>query len=233
MKKQTWKPGNMVYPLPVVMVSCAEEGKNPNIITVAWTGTVCTNPPMVYISVRKERHSYEMIQRSGEFVINLTTKDLAYATDFCGVRSGRQFNKFEEMQLTPMKGQVVSAPLIKESPVNIECVVEQILELGSHDMFLAKVVAVNVDEQYMDEKGKFQLAKANPIVYSHGEYYDLGDFIGTFGYSVRKEKKSSRPKEEAVSQTLQKSTKKAPEKRGNVAAPSRVGKRRLKKKKNS
>lgn len=233
MEKQTWKPGNMVYPLPVVMVSCAEEGKNPNIITVAWTGTVCTNPPMVYISVRKERHSYEMIERSGEFVINLTTKDLAYATDFCGVRSGRQFNKFEEMQLTPMKGQVVSAPLIKESPVNIECVVEQILELGSHDMFLAKVVAVNVDEQYMDEKGKFQLAKANPIVYSHGEYYDLGDFIGTFGYSVRKEKKSSRPKQKAVSQTLQKSTKKAPEKRGNVAAPSRGGKRRLKKKKNS
>ena len=181
MEKQTWKPGNMVYPLPVVMVSCAEEGKNPNIITVAWTGTVCTNPAMVYISVRKERHSYDMIKNSKEFVINLTTKDLAHATDFCGVRSGRDMNKFEVMNLTPMKGQVVNAPLIKESPVNIECVVEQVIPLGSHDMFLAKVVAVNVDEQYMDEKGKFQLAKANPIVYSHGEYYDLGDFIGTFG----------------------------------------------------
>lgn len=200
MEKQTWKPGNMVYPLPVVMVSCAEEGKNPNIITVAWTGTVCTNPAMVYISVRKERHSYDMIKNSKEFVINLTTKDLAHATDFCGVRSGRDMNKFEVMNLTPMKGQVVNAPLIKESPVNIECVVEQVIPLGSHDMFLAKVVAVNVDEQYMDEKGKFQLAKANPIVYSHGEYYDLGDFIGTFGYSVRKPKKVDVTKSEKNSQ---------------------------------
>lgn len=188
MEKQTWKPGNMVYPLPVVMVSCAEEGKQSNIITVAWTGTVCTNPPMVYISVRPERYSYDMIKNTGEFVINLTTKDLAYATDYCGVRSGKDVDKFKEMNLTAIPGKEVSAPLIKESPVNIECKVDQIIKLGSHDMFIAKVVAVNVDEKYMNEKGKFQLAEANPIVYSHGEYYDLGGLIGTFGYSVRKNK---------------------------------------------
>lgn len=188
MKKQTWKPGNMVYPLPVVMVSCKEEGKEANIVTVAWTGTVCTNPPMVYISVRPERHSYDMIKNSGEFVINLTTKDLAYATDFCGVRSGRNLDKFQEMKLTKMEASEVNVPLIGESPVNIECKVEQILPLGSHHMFIAKVVAVNIDEQYLDEKGKFHLAKANPVVYSHGEYYDLGELVGTFGYSVRKKK---------------------------------------------
>lgn len=194
MKKQTWKPGNMVYPLPVVMVSCAEEGKAPNIVTVAWTGTVCTNPPMVYISVRPERHSYDMIKNSKEFVINLTTKDLVRATDFCGVRSGRDIDKFKEMGLTPLKGEVVSAPLIGESPVNIECQLEQIIPLGSHHMFLAKVVAVNVDEKYIDEKGKFHLAEANPVVYSHGEYYDLGELVGTFGYSVRKNKKTKKRK---------------------------------------
>ncbi len=194
MKKQTWKPGNMVYPLPVVMVSCAEEGKTPNIFTVAWTGTVCTNPPMVYISVRPERHSYDMIKNSKEFVINLTTKDLTRATDFCGVRSGRDIDKFKEMGLTPLKGEVVSAPLIGESPVNIECQVEQILPLGSHHMFIAKVVAVNIDEQYLDEKGKFHLSQAKPVVYSHGEYYDLGELVGTFGYSVRKKKKPKKKK---------------------------------------
>ena len=192
MGKQIWKPGNMVYPLPVVMVSCKEEGKAANIITVAWTGTVCTNPAMVYISVRPERHSYDIIKNSKEFVINLTTEELAYATDYCGVKSGRDLDKFKETGLTPVMGSLKHAPMIKESPVNVECVVEQIIPLGSHDMFVAKVVAVHVDDKYMDEKGKFHLSKSDPIVYSHGEYYNLGKQLGTFGYSVKKPEKKTK-----------------------------------------
>lgn len=189
MSKEFWKAGNMLYPLPVVMISCKRENEKPNIITVAWTGTVCTNPAMVYISVRKERYSYDIIKESEEFVINLGTEELAHATDYCGVKSGRSVDKFEEMKLTPIQGNYVSAPLIKESPVNIECKLKQIIPLGSHDMFLAEVLGVHVDTKYLNEKGKFELSKANPIVYSHGEYYGLGDLLGTFGYSVRKNKK--------------------------------------------
>lgn len=188
MAKVEWKPGNMVYPLPAVMVSCADKEGNSNIITIAWTGTVCTNPPMAYISVRPERHSYQMIRETGEFVINLTTKDLAFATDFCGVRSGRDVDKFSEMKLTKEAGSVVSAPMIGESPVNIECKVTEVKELGSHHMFLADVVAVHVDDKYMNENQKFELGKAEPIAYSHGEYYSLGELLGTFGYSVKKKK---------------------------------------------
>ena len=188
MAKIQWKPGNMVYPLPAVMVSCRDLEGNDNIITVAWTGTICTNPPMVYISVRPERHSYKMIRESGEFVINLTTKDLAFATDFCGVRSGRDVDKFTEMHLTKEAGSVVAAPMIGESPVNIECRVTEVKELGSHHMFLAEVAAVHVDETYMNEKQKFELGKAKPLAYSHGEYYQLGEMLGTFGYSVKKKK---------------------------------------------
>ncbi len=188
MTKISWKPGNMVYPLPAVMVSCADKAGNSNIITVAWTGTVCTNPPMAYISVRPERHSYQMIRETGEFVINLTTKDLAYATDFCGVRSGKDYDKFSEMKLTREKADQVSAPMIGESPVNIECKVTEVKELGSHHMFLAEVVAVHVDDRYLNENQKFELGKAEPIVYSHGEYYGLGNLLGTFGYSVKKKK---------------------------------------------
>ena len=188
MAKIQWKPGNMVYPLPAVMVSCADKAGNSNIITIAWTGTVCTNPPMVYISVRPERHSYQMIRETGEFVINLTTKDLAYATDFCGVRSGKDVDKFAEMKLTKEAASVVSAPMIGESPVNIECKVTEVKELGSHHMFLAEVVAVHVDDTYMNENNKFELGKAEPIAYSHGEYYQLGELLGTFGYSVKKKK---------------------------------------------
>ena len=188
MAKVEWKPGNMVYPLPAVMVSCADKEGNSNIITIAWTGTVCTNPPMAYISVRPERHSYQMIRETGEFVINLTTKDLAFATDFCGVRSGRDVDKFSEMKLTKEQGSVVAAPMIKESPVNIECKVREVQEFGSHHMFLADVVAVHVDDKYMNENQKFELGKAEPIAYSHGEYYSLGELLGTFGYSVKKKK---------------------------------------------
>lgn len=198
MARVSFKPGNMLYPLPVVMVSVADKQGNSNIITVAWAGTICTNPPMVSISVRPERHSYHMIEETGEFVINLTTKDLVYATDYCGVKSGRDVNKWEVLGLTPIDGQVVKAPLIAESPVNIECRVTQVEKLGSHHMFMAEVVAVQVNDQYMDERNSFHLSNANPIVYSHGEYYLLGERLGKFGYSIQKKqntpKKTSHPK---------------------------------------
>ena len=186
MGKQLWKPGNMLYPLPVVMVSLADRDGRPNIITLAWVGTVCTNPPMVSISARPERYSYPILKETGEFVINLTTEELAAATDYCGVRSGRDVDKFKETGLTREKADIVKAPMIKESPVNIECKVRQILPLGSHDMFLADVVAVHADEKYMDEKHKFHLEQAEPIIYSHGSYFGCGELLGTFGYSVKK-----------------------------------------------
>ena len=186
MGKQSWKPGNMLYPLPVVLVSAADEEGNTNVLTVAWAGTVCSDPPMVSVSIRPERYSYRMIKETGEFVINLTTGKLAFATDYCGVKSGRDVDKFKEMHLTKLPAQKVGAPLIGESPVNIECRVTQTIELGTHVMFLATVEAVTVDDAYMDEKNTFHLRKADPIVYSHGEYYTLDKMIGKFGYSVRK-----------------------------------------------
>ncbi|MEI6055729.1 MAG: flavin reductase family protein [Lentisphaerota bacterium] len=190
MAKIAWKPGTMVYPLPAVMVSCGNEQTGLNIITIAWTGTICTNPPMCYISVRPERHSYEIIKKTGDFVINLTTKKLAFATDWCGVKSGKDFDKFKEMNLTPGKAQKVISPIIKESPINIECAVKEIKALGSHDMFIAEVVAINADEKFFNkENDVFDLAKAEPICYSHGKYYMLGDLIGKFGFSVEKKKK--------------------------------------------
>ncbi len=196
MGKIQWKAGTMVYPLPAVMVSCGSEPSSYNIMTVAWTGTVCTAPAMTYISIRKERHSYNIIKETGEFVINLTTENLAFATDFCGVRSGRDVNKFEHLGLTAVPASVITAPLIDESPVNIECRVKQVIELGSHDMFLAEVLAVNVDERFIDDAGKFRLESAKPICYSHGSYYGLAKEIGTFGYSVMKPK--TRKKREAA-----------------------------------
>lgn len=187
--KQDWKPGTMIYPLPAVMVSCGSTPEEYNIITLSWVGTICTNPPMCYISVRPERHSYELIKNSMEFVINVTTNELAYATDWCGVRSGKNFDKFKEMNLTPGKATIVSAPIIEESPLNIECRVREIMRLGSHDMFIADVVNVKADEKYIDsETGKFFLENAEPIAYSHGQYYQLGDNIGRFGWSVKKKK---------------------------------------------
>lgn len=186
MGKELWKPGNMLYPLPVVMVSLADRDGRPNILTVAWVGTVCTNPPMVSISVRPERYSYPILKETGEFVINLTTKELTFATDYCGVKSGRDVDKFKEMGLTAIPASQVKAPMIGESPVNIECKVKQVLPLGSHDMFLADVVAVHADEKYMDENQKFHLEQADPIIYSHGSYFGCGELLGTFGYSVRK-----------------------------------------------
>lgn len=191
MSKIQWKPGTMVYPVPSVMVTCGSMEK-PNILTVAWTGTVCTDPAMTFISIRKERYSYDLIKTSGYFTINLTTKSLVKATDFCGVRSGRDFDKFKECGLTPVKGFHSSVPMIEESPVNIECQVTQILELGTHDMFLAKVLGVTIDDQYLEESGKFRLDHAEPIAYAHGAYYELGKQLGTFGYSVMKKKTKKR-----------------------------------------
>ncbi|MFR7476525.1 flavin reductase family protein [Frisingicoccus sp.] len=194
MAKQKWKPGNMVYPLPAVLVSCGDKAGNINVMTAAWTGTICSDPPMVYVSVRKERYSHHMIQETGEYVINLTTEKLAWATDFCGVRSGRDMDKFKEMKLTPVQGELEYAPMVAESPVSIECRVTNVMELGSHDMFMAEVTAVYVDEQYMDEKGTFHLEKAAPLVYSHGQYYGLGRHLGGFGYAVRKKPVKKRKK---------------------------------------
>lgn len=185
-EKEYWKPGNMLYPIPAVMVSCGELNNHPNIITVAWAGTVCSSPAMVSISIRKERYSYQLIKDSKEFVINLVTGDLVRQADYCGVKSGREVDKFDKMKLTPVRAQKVSAPLIAESPVNIECIVKDILPLGSHDMFLAEVVSVAVDKKLMDKSGRFHLNKAGLVVYSHGEYYGLGELLGKFGYSVKK-----------------------------------------------
>lgn len=186
MSKQNWKPGNMLYPLPVIMVSCARPKERPNIITLAWAGTVCSDPVMVSISVRKERYSHDIISETGEFVINLVTKDLCYATDYCGVKSGRDTDKFKMMKLTPLPSKHIQAPGIEESPVNLECRVKQVLELGSHDMYIAEVVGVTVDEKYMNEKGKFELNSTGLVTYSHGEYFLLGEKLGKFGYSVQK-----------------------------------------------
>ena len=187
MGRQVWKPGNMLYPLPAVMVSTADTKGNDNIITVAWTGTVCTDPAMLYISVRPERYSYHMLKESGEFVVNLTTERLARATDWCGVRSGRDYDKWKEMKLTRGKAEKLSyAPTIAESPVNIECKVTEVKELGSHHMFLAEVKAVQVDEKYMEKNGKFALNSTGLLTYSHGEYHVLGKPLGRFGWTVKK-----------------------------------------------
>jgi len=180
----------MIYPLPAVMVSCGSVPEEYNIITISWTGTICTDPAMCYISVRPERHSYEIIKKNGEFVINLTTKSLAFVTDWCGMKSGKKHEKFSEMGLTPVPASRIKAPLIKESPVNIECIVKEIKELGSHHMFISEVVAVNADEKYIDKStGLFRLNEAEPICYSHGKYYETGKLIGKFGFSVEKKKK--------------------------------------------
>ncbi len=185
--KEDWKPGTMIYPLPAVMVSCGSDESEYNILTVSWVGTVCTNPPMCYISVRPERHSYPILKKNMEFVINLTTRKLAYATDWCGVRSGKEYNKFKEMKLTPGKARFVAAPIIEESPLNIECKIKSIIPLGSHDMFLSEVVNVRADKQYLDpETGAFRLEKADLLAYSHGKYQPLGEIIGKFGWSVKK-----------------------------------------------
>ena len=194
MGRQLWKTGNMLYPVPAVMVTCKREGGQPNIITIAWAGTVCSSPAMVSISVRPERYSYDIIKASGEFVINLVTEKLTFATDYCGVKSGRDIDKFKATGLHTCPGLTVATPGIAESPVNIECKVKEVIPLGSHHMFLAEVTAVQVDDSYMDDNGKFMLNNTGLIAYSHGEYLSLGEKLGQFGYSVRKKKKQTKKK---------------------------------------
>lgn len=191
MPKQNWKPGNMLYPLPAVMVSCQRPGEKANIITLAWAGTICSDPAMLSISVRPGRYSHDIIKETGEFVVNLVTSDLTRACDWCGVKSGRDFDKFKEMKLTEYKSDFINSPAIDESHVNIYCKVKEVLELGSHNMFIAEVVGVTVDEKYMDEKGSFDLRATNLIAFSHGEYFALGKKLGKFGYSVKKNSKKS------------------------------------------
>lgn len=198
MAKQTWKPGNMVYPAPAVMVTVADKEGNTDIITAAWTGNICSDPAMTYVSVRPERFSHHMIEETECFVINLTTRALAKATDYCGVRSGREVDKWKETGLTPQRADHIPAPLIRESPVNIECRVVDRLNLGSHTMFIARVLAVHVEEAYMDEKGKFDLTASGLMAYAHGEYLELGKKIGSFGFSV---KKKPAPRKKTKSQT--------------------------------
>lgn len=188
MSKKIWKSGTFIYPLPAVMVSCGDMEKS-NIITVAWTGILNTNPAMCYISVRPERYSYQVIKEKGEFAINLTNQDLVYATDWCGVKTGAKVDKFKEMHLTKEKAEYIGCPLIKESPVSIECKVIEIKELGSHHMFVAEVLSIDADEKYIDEKGAFDISKCNLIAYANGGYYTLNKKIGKFGYSVQKKKK--------------------------------------------
>ena len=193
MSKVMWKPGTMIYPLPAIMVSCGNKPENFNIITISWTGTINTDPAMCYISIRPSRHSYDIIKEHKEFVINLTTKDLAKQTDWCGVRSGKDYNKFKEMKLTPEKAKFVSAPMIAEAPISIECQVTDIIPLGSHDMFIAKVLAVHAQERLIDKNtGALDLRQTSPLTYIHGAYYEPGEKIGKFGFSVQKKKKKNR-----------------------------------------
>jgi len=191
MGKVIWKPGTFIYPLPVVMVTSGDMNKN-NIITVAWTGIINTDKPMCYISVRKERYSHDIISRNKEFAINLTNKNLAFATDWCGVKSGAKVDKFKEMHLTKEKAKFVKCPLIKESPVSIECKVTEIKEMGSHDMFIAEILSIDADEKYIDDKGAFDITKCDLITYANGKYFTLGKQVGKFGYSVQKKKRKWR-----------------------------------------
>lgn len=185
----------MLYPVPAVMVSCMRPGERPNIITVAWAGTVCSDPAMLSISVRKERYSHRILEETGEFAVNLVNRELTFAADYCGVRSGRDVDKFQEMKLTPQPSKYISAPGIAESPLILECRVKQQISLGTHDMFLAEVLGVSVDERYMDEKGTFHLNDSKLTAYSHGTYFELGEALGTFGFSVRKNKSSDEKKD--------------------------------------
>ena len=192
MPKQVWKPSTLLNPVPAVMVTCVDGAGKPNIITLAWAGTINSEPPMLSISVRKERYSHGLIMDKGMFVVNLATEKLSFATDFCGVKSGRDTDKFAATGLTPEKASFVDVPMIRESPVSLECIVRNRLELGSHDMFIAEIVAVDVEESLLDEKGKLHIDKAGLICYSHGHYWTLGKSLGYYGYSVTKKKNVQR-----------------------------------------
>lgn len=209
MAKQFWKPSNMLYPVPAVMISCADKEGRANVMTAAWAGTICSDPVMLSVSIRKERFSHHIIKETGEFVVNLTTEKLVKVTDYVGVKSGKDIDKFNlpgDLKITKSPSQKIKAPGIAESPVNLECKVKDIIELGSHDMFIAEVVNTVVDEKYLDENGKFDLSKAGLITYSHGEYYSLGKYLGKFGYSVRKNNSSNSKTPKAVSSKTKEKT---------------------------
>lgn len=210
MPKEMWKPGNMLYPVPPVLVTCHNKKGESNMLTVAWAGTICSTPAMLSISVRKERYSHAMLMETREFVVNLPTEDLVWETDEAGVRSGRDLNKWESLHLHQEEGKILSVPMISECPVNMECKVKQVLELGSHDLFLAEIVAVHVDSALLDEKKRLQLEKAKLLAYSHGQYFGLGNVLGSFGFSVRKgaKKKSSEEKKKAIKKAIKKEVKK-------------------------
>lgn len=209
MPKEMWKPGNMLYPVPPVLVTCHNKKGESNMLTVAWAGTICSTPAMLSISVRKERYSHAMLMETGEFVVNLPTEDLVWETDEAGVRSGRDVNKWESLHLHQEEGKILSVPMILECPVNMECKVKQVLELGSHDLFLAEIVAVHVDSALLDEKKRLQLEKAKLLAYSHGQYFGLGNVLGSFGFSVRKgaKKKSSEEKKKEKKKEIKKEIK--------------------------
>lgn len=195
MAKISWKPGTQIYPLPAVLVTCGDNPTNWNMLTIAWTGTICSDPAMCYISVRPERFSYHLLIENMEFTINLTTRQMAFATDWSGVRSGKIYDKWKETGLTPIPGEKVSSPTIKESPLSIECRVKEILKLGTHDMFIAEVLNVRIESDFLDEQtGKFDLEKADLIAYAHGNYYALGEWVGKFGFSVQKRSSSQKNK---------------------------------------
>lgn len=215
MSKQSWKPGNMLYPVPAVMVSCKRPGEKANIITLAWAGTICSDPAMLSVSIRPERYSYDIIKETKEFVVNLVTNDLTRACDWCGVRSGKDYDKFKENKLTEFISEFMDTPAIEESPVNIYCKVKKIEKLGSHHMFIAEVVGVTVDEKYMDKKGRFDLKATNLMAYSHGEYFALGKQLGTFGYSVKKSTKKSKPGTKSGTKSGSKSGNNSSNKSGN------------------
>ena len=210
MPKEMWKPGNMLYPVPPVLVTCHNKKGESNMLTVAWAGTICSTPAMLSISVRKERYSHAMLMETGEFVVNLPTEDLVWETDEAGVRSGRDLNKWESLHLHQEEGKILSVPMISECPVNMECKVKQVLELGSHDLFLAEIVAVHVDSVLLDEKKRLQLEKAKLLAYSHGQYFGLGKVLGSFGFSVRKgaKKKFSEEKRKEIKKEIKREIKK-------------------------
>ena len=224
MPKEIWKPGNMLYPVPPVLVTCHNKKGESNMLTVAWAGTVCSTPAMLSISVRKERYSHAMLMETGEFVVNLPTEDLVWETDEAGVRSGRDLNKWESLHLHQEEGKILSVPMILECPVNMECKVKQVLELGSHDLFLAEIVAVHVDSALLDEKKRLQLEKAKLLAYSHGQYFGLGNVLGSFGFSVRKgaKKKSSKEKKKEIKKAIKKEVKKEVKKETKKEAKKEV-----------
>ncbi len=236
MTKITWKAGTMLYPVPPAMISCGTL-EHPNIMTAAWTGIISSEPPMTYVSIRPSRYSHGIIKESGEFVINLPTLAMVTAADFCGVKSGRDIDKFKETELTPAPCTQVRAPQIAESPVSIECKVKEIRNFGTHDMFLAEIVAVNVDDKYIDKDGKFWIEKTGLLAFAHGHYFTLGRNLGSFGFSVNKNRLAMMRKMERIEVKVKEPKvlieKNAEKEARPYSKPSKFSKRHIRSKENS